>query len=1391
MLNVGIQNLINFRNIFVFSLVLVLGFPVFAADESPQGVYFQGRLMDATGLNPLVDANTNLIVRILDHNQQCILYEEQYTGGSALNITDGTFAIKVGTGGQTTIAAPGGSMARVFGNEAVAITGLTGTGCGGSYTPAAGDIRYLELTVNGTVLTPNLAIYSVPQALSAETLNGLTPTDFAQITGSVTQAALEGLLDGSSATGLHTHTEYVQMTAGTQTVNSSFNISGTVGIGGAPAGKFQVTSGSATEITAIVKGAAGQSVDLMQWRNDADAVVARIDQNGNLYANGSNITGVVLADGTVPMTGTLTVSTANSASISSTSTVAAGKGVEGIGNNGYGVYGSSTNGYGTVGVSQLGFGGHFSTSGASTNPALVAQGGAGSTGAIFEARNSGAAPLFSVDSNGAVVQAGIAAPAVSTAGSGKIYFDSTANKFKVSENNGAYVDLVGGAAGSYVAKSGDTMTGLLTVTTGAGVGGVSVSAGTGAIGVAATSDTTGVSGTSAAGTGVSGSTTSGLGVVGSTATGTAAQFTASGATSQPLVSLQGGPAATGDLLRIENSGGTDLFVVDSTGSIVTAGISAPAVSAAGTGKIYFDSTANKFKVSENNGAYVDLVGGAAGSYVAKSGDTMTGTLTVTTGAGVGGLAVTAGTGAIAVAGTSDIGGVVGNSPAGTGILGSTTSGRGVVGSTATGMAAEFEATGASALPVVSLKGGPGATGDLLRIQNNGGTNLFVVDSTGSVVTAGISAPAVSAAGTGKIYFDSTANKFKVSENNGAYIDLVGGGGLPLDGSSAMTGAINMGTNKITNMGDPTNAQDAATKNYVDTNFINKDGSVAMTAALPVHTSGLVVSGDPNTTITAPSADTWAFTAGGNQMLTMSSSDFLVGTGDGTASPGSVTVRGPAAVGTDIAGGTLTFAAGQSTGNGLAGSIKFQTPDWSNTSGTTQQAMADRLTIGAGGLTTINSSNPVGALSLTSTTPIFNYGFKSEVTQNLTNGAIMGQCTGTSGTTCDGIVGQSNKGHSGKFVSGAASNTSPTLLVNNIAGQTADLLQVAGTQSNFRVLNTGNVTAKGFIQVNHGAAAIQTLQATLTAGVTASMAIANSSVFPDSGYVVVNNEIISYTGKTTGPDTLTGLTRGLFGTTDTTHLLTFSQVVPIATVISSGTNANPVIITSTGQIAVGGIGVYNSTSRREISAQATTGHALFGASAGAASKYLGVMVTYGAGVYGSATGGGAALAGVATDGYGIIAKSVNNSSGYFQNSAAGNTAPTLKVDVIGGQTSNLIEVTKPSGAAAFSVGPDGETKIGESGTAVKKILSGTATCDPPSMGTGNENARNEFCTVTVTGVATGGTYTCFASHSSITGSQIMITAHPSAANTVRVNIRNGGSSTIDPASGTVRATCMGF
>lgn len=47
-------------------------------------------------------------------------------------------------------------------------------------------------------------------------------------------------------------------------------------------------------------------------------------------------------------------------------------------------------------------------------------------------------------------------------------------------------------------------------------------------------------------------------------------------------------------------------------SLIVTGTAAPALSTAGTGKIYFDSTSNTFKMSQNGSAFVDLTAGGAG-----------------------------------------------------------------------------------------------------------------------------------------------------------------------------------------------------------------------------------------------------------------------------------------------------------------------------------------------------------------------------------------------------------------------------------------------------------------------------------------------------------------------------------------------------------------------------------------------------------------------------------------------------------------------------------------------------------------------------------------------------------------------------------------------------------
>lgn len=65
-------------------------------------------------------------------------------------------------------------------------------------------------------------------------------------------------------------------------------------------------------------------------------------------------------------------------------------------------------------------------------------------------------------------------------------------------------------------------------------------------------------------------------------------------------------------------------------------------------------------------------------------------------------------------------------------------------------------------------------------------------------------------------------------------------------------------------------------------------------------------------------------------------------------------------------------------------------------------------------------------------------------------------------------------------------------------------------------------------------ATTTLASDLAQGATTSMALLSVSTFPDSGAVTIDSEIIYYTGRNVGANTLTGLTRGASSTSDVLH-----------------------------------------------------------------------------------------------------------------------------------------------------------------------------------------------------------------------------------------------------------------
>lgn len=86
---------------------------------------------------------------------------------------------------------------------------------------------------------------------------------------------------------------------------------------------------------------------------------------------------------------------------------------------------------------------------------------------------------------------------------------------------------------------------------------------------------------------------------------------------------------------------------------------------------------------------------------------------------------------------------------------------------------------------------------------------------------------------------------------------------------------------------------------------------------------------------------------------------IVGTGDGTGTPGAGTLRGPAAVGTNIAGVSLTFDAPTGTGSGAGGALIWRTAPV-GTTGSTAHALAEAARIDPYGHLGIHNTLPTNA-----------------------------------------------------------------------------------------------------------------------------------------------------------------------------------------------------------------------------------------------------------------------------------------------------------------------------------------------------------------------------------------------------------------------------------------------
>lgn len=108
--------------------------------------------------------------------------------------------------------------------------------------------------------------------------------------------------------------------------------------------------------------------------------------------------------------------------------------------------------------------------------------------------------------------------------------------------------------------------------------------------------------------------------------------------------------------------------------------------------------------------------------------------------------------------------------------------------------------------------------------------------------------------------------------------------VPLDGSEAMTGNLQMGGNRITGVADPVGTQDAATKNYVDTEDDLRVLKAGDTMTGELEMGGNLVSGLPTTyppLYTGDEATSWTQTVGlvsdaSDTLLALDGADTMTG-----------------------------------------------------------------------------------------------------------------------------------------------------------------------------------------------------------------------------------------------------------------------------------------------------------------------------------------------------------------------------------------------------------------------------------------------------------------------------------------------------------------------------------
>lgn len=171
-------------NIFILSLT-TLGFISATAVAGPSNFTYEGVLADNND-DPIANQNASVEVSIIDNNgSPCVLYRETH---SVTTDNVGKFVVSVGSNFSTA------NSALKFSDSTFEEIFAGGSGLNGesSCVSNSGD-RKLKISINGVALSPDLEMTSTPYSLHAadsDSLSGLSGSSFLRTTGTSFNAAL-------------------------------------------------------------------------------------------------------------------------------------------------------------------------------------------------------------------------------------------------------------------------------------------------------------------------------------------------------------------------------------------------------------------------------------------------------------------------------------------------------------------------------------------------------------------------------------------------------------------------------------------------------------------------------------------------------------------------------------------------------------------------------------------------------------------------------------------------------------------------------------------------------------------------------------------------------------------------------------------------------------------------------------------------------------------------------------------------------------------------------------------------------------------------------------------------------------------------------------------------